>query len=125
MNAIRYVAAPLLSVLSVFLLLEILVGLLPIGTADFFGMVPIFFFVVVGGLVAALIAPMHKVLVAVATGALFPAFAYFVFLTDYEFVHYEISQISWTLGIPLAYLAGGTVGSSIHNRPSQARSAQQ
>ena len=113
MNAIRYVSAPIASIISVLLLLELIVGTIPLGTLSFSGLAPIYLVAIVGGAVAALIAPKHKVLVALGTGALFPAIMYFFAASTYKYAHYDTLMMSWTLGLPIAYLLGGLIGSRV------------
>jgi hypothetical protein len=95
-----------------------LVGTIPLGTMSFSGLAPIYLVAAVGGVVAALIAPKYKVLVALGTGALFPAIMYFFAASTYKYAHYDTLLMSWTLGLPIAYLLGGLIGSrAIVDRP--------
>ena len=123
MNIIRYVSAPIVGIVAVLLLLELLVGTVPLGTMSFTGLAPIYAVAIVGGAVTALVAPKHKVLVALGTGALFPAIMYYFVLSTYKYAHYDTLMMSWTFGMPVAFLLGGYVGSRLITKESRAESA--
>lgn len=114
----------MVSILVVLLLLDTLVGTIPLGTLSFSGLAPIYVVAVIGGLVAALIAPTYRVIVAFATGTLFPAIMFFLAASTYKYAHYDTLLMSWTLGLPIAYFLGGLLGERIVRFRSRSGSAE-
>ncbi len=110
MDVLRLICAPIASILVAVFLLEHLPRQISIGTLSFSGIAPIFIVAGIGGLVVSLIAPRYKLTMAFGTGALFPALAYFLMASTNKYAHYDALEVSWTLGLPIAYLLGGLIG---------------
>lgn len=96
------------------LLFELAPVTIPLGTMSVSGLAPIFVVAAIGGIVAAMIAPQHKLLIAIGTGALYPGVAYGLILFTVKYAHYDPFMTSWTLGMPISYLVGGLIGRRVH-----------
>lgn len=112
LRVLRFIASPLVGVATFFLLMDTLTGYLPVSFVSIAVLVTCYLAAVAGGLATAAVAPRLKVVLATATGALFPTAYYLsVVLANWPRDADPLSlDVTWSLGLIPCFSIGGGLG---------------
>ena len=112
LRTLRFIASPLVGVATFFLLMDTLTGYLPVGFVSVAVLATCYLAAAAGGLATAAVAPRLKVVLATATGALFPAAYYLsVLLANWPKDADPLSlNVMWSLGLIPCFSIGGSLG---------------
>jgi hypothetical protein len=108
----RFVASPIIGAATFFLLMDSVTGYLPVDFVSSAVLATCYVVAAVGGFAAAVVAPRLKVVLATATGTLFPAAYYFsVLFADWPRNADPLSlDVIWSLGLIPCFAIGGGLG---------------
>ena len=116
----RYLASPLAGIAVFLFMMDTLTGyVLPVDFISITVLATCYALAAFGGLVSAAIAPRFKVLLATVTGAVFPV----AYLGSVLFANWPENSdplsfdVLWSLGLPVFFLVGGSIGKRITKAP--------
>lgn len=106
---LRFIASPLVGVATFFLLMDTLAGYLPVDFVSVAVLATCYLAAAAGGLATAAVAPRLKLVLATATGALFPTAYYLsVLLANWPKDADPLSlDVMWSLGLIPCFSIGG------------------
>ena len=112
LQILRFIASPLVGVATFFLLMDTLTGYLPVDFVSVPVLAMCYLAAAAGGLATAVVAPRLKVVLATATGALFPTAYYLsVLLANWPRDADPLSlDVMWSLGLIPCFSIGGGLG---------------
>lgn len=112
LQILRYIASPLVGVAAFFVLMDTLTGYLPVDFVSVAVLATCYLAAAAGGFATAAVAPRLKVVLATATGALFPT-AYYLSVLLYNWPR-DANPLSldvmWSLGLIPCFFIGGVLG---------------
>ena len=112
LQVLRFIASPLVGVATFFMLMDTLIGYLPVDFVSVAVLATCYLAAAAGGLATAAVAPRLKVVLATATGVLFPTAYYLsVLLANWPRDADPLSlDVMWSLGLIPCFAIGGGLG---------------
>ena len=109
---IRFAASPIIGAATFFLLMDSVIGYLPVDFVSVAVLATCYVAAAVSGFATALVAPRLKLFLATATGTMFPAAYYFSLLfANWPRDADPLSlDVMWSLGLIPGFAIGGALG---------------